>query len=312
MRDQFVKTLTEIAEENPKIFLITGDLGFGVLTDFAKRLPNQFLNIGIAEQNMAGVASGMALEGRIVYIYSIGNFPTLRCLEQIRNDACYHGANVKVISIGGGFSYGALGMSHHATEDLAIMRALPGITVFSPSDLWEVAEATKATASTSGVCYLRLDKSKTDVPAQDSEKFEIGKMRTLRTGDDIVLLGTGGIVEVALSVAKKLEKYGVNAQVMSVHSLKPFDHDGLVRLIKKYKYLVTVEEHNVVGGLAGAVAESAFSSQVYPTNFLKVGLEDKYSSVVGQQNFLRTYYGMDVTTVLKKVLKMMNIDSREV
>src|SRR5438477_1337258 len=129
MRDQFVKTLTALAETNSRIMLVTGDLGFGVLTGFKERFPRQHLNVGVAEQNMTGVATGLALEGRIVFTYSIANFPTLRCLEQVRNDVCYHEANVKIVSIGGGFSYGALGISHHATEDLAIFRALPNMAV---------------------------------------------------------------------------------------------------------------------------------------------------------------------------------------
>ena len=132
MRDIFVTRLIELAEENPDIIMVTGDLGFGVLTKFQERLPKQLINAGVAEQNMTGLAVGLALSGKIVFTYSIGNFPTLRCLEQIRNDACYHGANVKIVSIGGGFSYGALGISHHATEDLSIMRALPDIFAVAP------------------------------------------------------------------------------------------------------------------------------------------------------------------------------------
>ena len=159
MRDHFVKRLCELAESDRRITLITGDLGFGVLNEFRQRFPRQFINAGIAEQNMTGLATGMALEGRIVFTYSIGNFSTLRCLEQIRNDACYHEANVKIVSVGGGFSYGALGISHHATEDLAIMRSLPGLTVVSPCGLWEAVQAAEAVTRTPGVCYVRIDKS---------------------------------------------------------------------------------------------------------------------------------------------------------
>src|ERR1035438_1617960 len=137
MRDKFIHTLLKLAENDPRIMLITADLGFAVFDDYRRQFPLQFINAGVAEQNMTLVATGMALEGHIVFSYSIGNFPTLRCLEMIRNDAAYHGANVKVVSVGGGFSYGALGISHHATEDLAIMRAIPGVTVVSPCGLWE-------------------------------------------------------------------------------------------------------------------------------------------------------------------------------
>src|SRR4051794_39462434 len=155
MRDSFIKTLCDLAERNSRIMLITGDLGFAVLDEYRRRFPRQFINAGVAEQNMTLLATGMALEGHVVFTYSIGNFPTLRCLEMIRNDAAYHNANVKVVSIGGGFSYGPLGISHHATEDLAIMRALPNVTSVSPTSLWEVAEATKAITQTPGTFFFR-------------------------------------------------------------------------------------------------------------------------------------------------------------
>src|SRR6266567_4176597 len=159
MRGAFFRALLRLAEQDERVHLIVGDLGFGVVEDFAQRFPKRFLNVGVAEQNMTGIAAGMALSGKIVFTYSIANFPTLRCLEQIRNDVCYHDANVKIVAIGGGFSYGALGISHHATEDLAVMRALPQISVVAPGDRWEVSEATKAIAYAPGAAYLRLDKT---------------------------------------------------------------------------------------------------------------------------------------------------------
>ena len=148
-----------LAERDSRLMLVTGDLGFGVLNRFIERFPRQFLNVGVAEQNMTGIAAGLALEGRTVFTYSIGNFPTLRCLEQLRNDAAYHGANVKVVAVGGGFSYGSLGFSHHATEDLAILRALPNVTVVAPGDDWETQEATTAIWEQPGTCYIRLDRA---------------------------------------------------------------------------------------------------------------------------------------------------------
>ena len=173
MRDTFVKRLSEHAARDPRIMLITGDLGFAVLTDYWQRFPKQFLNAGVAEQNMTGMAAGMALEGMITFTYSIANFTTLRCLEQIRNDAAYHDANVKVVSVGGGFSYGAMGVSHHATEDLAIMRSLPSVTVVAPGDLWETAEATSALIAHPGTCYLRLDKTMTTNTARPGETVRL-------------------------------------------------------------------------------------------------------------------------------------------
>src|SRR6185436_4753277 len=181
MRDSFTARLEQLAAADPRIFLITGDLGFGVLDSFEKKFPRQFLNAGVAEQNMTGLATGLAIEGRTVFTYSIANFPTLRCLEQIRNDASYHDANVKIVAIGGGFSYGPLGMSHHATEDIAIMRSLP-ITVVAPGCDWEAAEATSAVAAAKGTCYLRLDKSGAEDTQHPGEEFVLGRSRMVRAG----------------------------------------------------------------------------------------------------------------------------------
>ena len=187
--------------EFPNIVLITGDLGFGVLNDLRNNYPDNFINAGVAEQNMTGIATGMALEGKIVFTYSIANFPTLRCLEQIRNDACYHGVNVNIVSIGGGFSYGALGISHHATEDLSIMRSLPEITVVSPSSFWEVEQATRAIVVNKKVCYLRIDKSAgRDLEENKLKPFVLGKSRMLTDGDACTIFVTGVF----------LKKYGMH------------------------------------------------------------------------------------------------------
>ena len=194
MRTAFFKSLLEMAEQDDRVFLTVGDLGFSVVEPFVSRFPHRYLNTGIAEQNMTGIAAGLALSGKVVFTYSIANFTTLRCLEQIRNDAAYHDANVKVVSVGGGFSYGAMGVSHHATEDLAIMRSLPSVTVVAPGDLWETAEATSALIAHPGTCYLRLDKTMTTNTARPGETFVLGKARRLREGNDITIITTGGIL----------------------------------------------------------------------------------------------------------------------
>ena len=182
MRDTFVKTLLEIAKKDKNVYLITGDLGFGVLKPFWEELPNQIINAGIAEQNMTSIAAGLAMQGKIVYTYSIGNFPTLRCIEQIRNDCAYHNANVKVVCVGGGFVYGSLGMSHHATEDIAMMRALPDVTVMAPGDLVEAEYATKAIYEQQGTCYLRLGRGGEKRIHEKLDNFAIGKAIEIHKG----------------------------------------------------------------------------------------------------------------------------------
>ncbi len=311
MRDTFVRTLTRLATADPRVMLLTGDLGFGVLDRFAATLPAQFVNVGVAEQNMAGVAAGLALEGRIAFTYSIGNFPTLRCLEQLRNDAAYHQANVKVVAIGGGFSYGALGMSHHATEDLAILRAIPGIAVFSPGCLWEVEAITEAIVKTPGTCYFRLDKSDAGRTNRPGETFQLGKLRELRAGTDATLVATGGILIEALKAADELAAHGVSARVLSCHSLRPFDVDGLLQACRETRVLVTVEEHVIEGGLGGVVAETCMDHGVTPEAFARVGLRHGFSSVVGSQSYLRGHYGMDAAAIVSATLGALRFAAAE-
>lgn len=304
MRDTFIKELSEQARSNPRIMLVTGDLGFGVFNDYREQYSAQFLNAGIAEQNMTGVATGMALEGHIVFTYSIGNFPTLRCLEQIRNDACYHKANVKIVSIGGGFSYGALGISHHATEDLAIMRSLPDLTVVSPCGLWETANATRALVDLPGACFLRLDKSfGNDAPLDVEESFELGRARVLKKGSDVSIMVTGGILEEVQQAACLLEMCGISVQIISVHTIKPLDRGMIIKIAKETAVIVTVEEHTIYGGLGGAVAEELMEHGVYPERFLRIGLEAGFSSIVGSQQYLRKQYGLDAKTIAEKIKK---------
>lgn len=303
MRDRFIQTLCGLAEADPRIMLITGDLGFAVLDDYRRRFPAQFINAGVAEQNMTLVATGMALEGHIVFTYSIGNFPTLRCLEMIRNDAAYHGANVKVVSVGGGFSYGALGISHHATEDLAIMRSLPDVTCLSPSSLGEVTEATKAITETSGTCFLRLDKDKgPDGPT--TEPFVVGRPRLLRRGKDVALFTTGGILSEVVAAADHLETMGITCSIYSVHTLSPVEPERFILASRSHAAVVTVEEHTVTGGLGGLVLETLADARALPEKFLRVGLNRCFSSVVGSQSHLRAVYGLDAPTIVARVQQL--------
>jgi transketolase len=305
MRDNFIKQLEILAENNPKILLITADLGFGVFNEYKKKFASQFLNVGVAEQNMTGVATGMALEGYNVFTYSIANFPTLRCLEQIRNDACYHNANVTIVSVGAGFSYGALGISHHATEDLAIMRSLPEITVVSPCGLWETMEATKAIAKHPGTCYFRLDKTYGDDSPKAGETFELGKARILREGADCSIIVTGGILEEVQNAVDKLAADGINSRIISMHTITPLDKDKIIQAAQETGNIITVEEHIVNGGLGGAVAEVLLESNTRPDKFLRIGLGRKFSSIVGTQSYLRKQYGLDSDSIYRKVKKLV-------
>jgi transketolase len=306
VRDTFIASLTKLAERDPRVFLITGDLGFAVLDNYSRNHSHQFLNAGVAEQNMTGLATGLALDGRIVFTYSIGNFPTLRALEQIRNDAAYHDANVNVVAVGGGFSYGALGISHHATEDLAILRSLPGLTVVAPGDDWETECAVPALAARPGTTYLRLDRSSAGRTQREGEEFVLGQARRLREGTDATLVSTGGILSVTLAAADELlSKHGIRVRVLSMHTIVPLDVKSLEEAASETGGIVTVEEHSVHGGLGGAVAESLLESGVVPRAFHRIGLRSGFSSIVGSQDYLRAAYGMDAPSIVEAVRRLV-------
>ncbi len=303
MRDAFVRALIEVAKENKNVELVTGDLGFGVLKPFWEQCPNQFTNAGIAEQNMTSLAAGMALSGKIVFTYSIGNFPTLRCLEQIRNDCAYHNANVKIVCVGGGFSYGSLGMSHQATEDIAIMRALPNVAVFAPGDLVEAEEITKAIVNYPGTCYLRLGRGGEKRIHTRIDGFQIGKAIKIKDGKDIAIFSTGSILEEVINAYDKLKRMGVNPLVYSFPTIKPIDKKLVIDIAKKCKLIITIEEHNILGGFGSAVSEIVSEIEETKATVKKVGIKDCYSIKVGNQKYLQKEFGLDAESLTNQILK---------
>jgi len=298
MRDRFIAELTTLADRDDRVVLITADLGFGVLEEFRARHPRRFINAGVAEQNMALVATGMALEGHVVFTYSIANFPTLRCLEMLRNDAAYHNANVKVVAVGGGLSYGALGMSHHATEDLAVMRAIPGITILSPTSMCEVAPLTRAAVDTPGTVYLRLDKD--GVVSDSATDIVVGVPRRLRNGRDVAFFVTGGIATEVLVAERQLREAAISSSIFSVHTVRPLDATFVAAAARDHSVVVTVEEHNVTGGLGSAILDACADTRCYPAQFVRIGLHG-FSTAVGSQQHLRQRYGLDAATIASKV-----------
>lgn len=252
MRTAFIKTLQELAEQDERIVLLTGDLGFSVLEPFAQKFPKRFYNVGIAEQNMAGLAAGLAREGFQVYIYSIANFPTLRCLEQIRYDICYHNLDVKVVSVGAGFSYGALGTSHHATEDLAVLRALPGMEVFSPCDPREADACVRWAHAKPGPAYLRLGKAGEPVLVP-GETIDSLNLLEKGTRPEELVLTTGAVARWAMAWKKNR---ALGGPILSCCRVKPFPADALLPWLKNVEKIWTVEEHQGSGGFGSAVLEA--------------------------------------------------------
>jgi transketolase len=301
MRDTFVRTLLEIAKKDKNVYIITGDLGFGVLKPFWTELPDQIINAGIAEQNMTSIAAGLAMQGKTVYTYSIGNFPTLRCIEQIRNDCAYHNANVKVVCVGGGFVYGSLGMSHHATEDIAMMRSLPDVTVLAPGDLVEAECATKAIYETPGTCYLRLGRGGEKRIHEKLDGFTIGKAIEIQKGENVAVFSTGAIFDEVNEACEELKVQGIIPTVYTFPTVKPIDKDVILECAKTHKAIVTVEEHNLSGGFGSAVAEVLAETDGVKAKLVRVALDDRYSCIVGSQKYLRKQYSIDAKAIIEKV-----------
>lgn len=290
MRDAFISELLVQAKKDPSIILITGDLGFKVFDEYRESLPEQFLNAGIAEQNMIGLASGLAFEGWKPVVYSIANFPSLRALEQIRNNVCYHNLNVKIVSVGAGFSYGQLGSSHHATEDISALRVIPNLKIFSPGSTFESVKCTRFMIDEPGPAYLRIDRggSKEDL----KQDFKFLDSRTLRKGKNITFLVTGGIVTDTMKAADLLD-----ASVISFPTISPLKLPQL----NKDELLVTVEEHSVNGGFGSAVLERLNDEGYAFNKLLRLGVPGVFSDVVGDQDYLRKLFKIDCDSIVKRV-----------
>lgn len=293
MRTAFIQQLIKEAEHNDKIFLIVGDLGYHVVEPFMEKFPGRFLNAGIAEQNTIGMAAGLAKEGYNVYFYSIANFPTLRCLEQIRNDVTYYNSNVKIVSVGAGFAYGSLGVSHHATEEIGIMRSLPNMVVASPSDPSEAQAIAAFSAAYSGAMYIRLGKAgeKQIFPETGfHDTLRLGKPHCLREyNGKNVLIATGSILNEAV---RQLAVLNVDTAIYSMPFIKPMDKEALGVLAQRHPNMVIIEEHQRSCGLGSAVVEQL--SDLYAEGALsdfpkvhRVAIGDKYVHVAGTQDYLR-------------------------
>ncbi len=301
MRNTFINTLVELAAAQDDLFLLCGDLGYSVLEPFATRFPDRFLNAGIAEQNMTTVAVGLAREGYNVFTYSIGNFPTLRCMEQIRYDVCYHEANVKVVAVGAGYAYGPQGVSHHTTEDLAMMRALPGMTVCAPADASEARAAAAFMARHKGPGYVRLNKSgEPDVHAEVGiADIAPGKFIPVINGVDTLVLATGAMVQ---PMMVEVRQSGRNWALWSTPFVGGYDRDSMVRLGNKFKRIVTVEEHQLNCGFGSSVVECL--SDLYAEGLLaemprikRVAVPNIFIGASGTQEYLRKAAGLTLNGI---------------
>ena len=298
MRDTFVKTLLEEAKKDPHIILMTGDLGYGVLDNFEKELPGQFINSGVNEQAMMGMAAGYASTGKRVFVYSIGNFPTLRCLEQIRNDVCLMNNPVVVVSVGAGYAYGSQGYTHHALEDIAVLRALPNMEVIVPADPAETRELTLSIIASKKPTYLRLGKSKEPAIHTGPLKITVGAINEISGGDSGTLLFAGSVGTVAIAAAKELATAGIYVAVASMPFISSIDIDYIGKALKKGPVIV-IEEHSYRGGVGAAVLEAMNAAHLQGAIGL-IAADQNNLSQIGDQNFLRQANGISVEKILQR------------
>lgn len=296
MRTTFIEQLVEEARQNDRIFLLVGDLGFHVVEPFAQAFPERFINVGICEQNMAGIAGGLAVNGWIVYCYSIGNFPTLRCIEQIRNDIVYYKSNVRIVSVGAGYAYGSQGVSHQATEEIGMLRTLPDMVVCSPSDPVETRMLVKLSADYQGPMYIRLGKAGEKVFHQETIlDYQIGDLLPIKADhQDTVVLTSGSILSrVMESISEKSLPY----DVYTIPVVKPLNRKQLCQLAEQYGQLIVVEENQLSGGIGSAVIEvlsDAFGQgdlNRYP-RVKRVAIKDEFLTVTGSQRYLQEKAGL--------------------
>jgi transketolase len=308
VRDAFFDALTELAAGDERVWALTGDLGIGLFDDFCRVAPGRYLNAGIAEQALVGMAAGLSYAGKVPFAYSIAPFATSRPHDQIRVDVAMARANVKLVGVGGGVSYGYLGPTHHAIEDVALMRALPGMTVLTPGDPGEAARATRAALGIEGPVYLRLGKNGEPRVLPEDSSFVVGRAALLRDGGDVTLATAGTMLAATLAAADELASTGVEAAVLHYGTLKPFDAATLASLARRSGAVVTVEEHSVIGGLGSAAAEALAESGT-PARLRRLGLQDEFAHAVGSREHLLERYGLTAADIAREARELMETRS---
>ncbi len=304
MRDILFKEIENKLNLDENTIILTADLGYGIFEKIEKKYPKQFINVGVAEQNLIGIGSGLASEGKKVIVYSIANFPILRCLEQIRNDAAYHNVNMLIVSCGVGFTYGQLGVSHHLTEDISIMNSVPNVNIFSPAINQEIKYLFKKVMKKNGLSYLRIDKRGLDIDNLKNNLFD--KPLLLQKGKGVVIISTGTILEESFKAAEVIkEKFNFKISIISINNFSAKYLDELVKHIKSHKLIITLEEHNLNGGL-GSIINNLVINRVKNFKYLKIkniAIDNKFCSKIGDQKYLRKINGIDSVSIVKIIVK---------
>ncbi len=306
MRQTSLQMVYELAQQDPRIIFIGSDLGVGVLSEFKRDFPERFFMEGVSEANIIGMAAGLAMEGHVVYVNTIATFLTRRCFEQVAIDLCLHNLKVRLIASGGGVVYAPLGPTHQAIEDLAILRALPNMTILAPADAQEMRRLMPATVDHPGPIYIRLAKGHEPVVTPADEPFVIGQGILLRQGNAALILATGIGLQIALQAADQLAKTGIAASVLHLPTVKPLDTSKVLELASRIPVVVTVEEHSIIGGLGGAVAEHLAEAALNPApQFKRIGLPDIFPAKYGEQTNLMKYYGISAERVAAEVRSLL-------
>jgi len=303
LREQFVSRLIKYSKKNKNLFLLTGDLGFSVLEPFREENPERFFNMGVSEQNMMGAAAGLSLEGNKVFTYSISNFATSRCHEQVRNDICYHNLDVTIVATGGGLAYGAHGYTHHGIEDVAIMRCLPNMTIYIPSDRFELDLCFDKILRNKGPKYLRLARGK----EPDLYKKAIPKnteIVELEKSSDITLLVSGPILEQAIGCVNYFKNKGINIGLYSFPVISHSLSSKIKRLLNRSSIFITVEEHKTIGGFGSFISELAISMKK-PPQIISCGVSPESINLIGNQEHLRKINKIDQSGLIKTVSKVL-------
>ena len=304
MRIAFVKTLHEIARRNKNIILLTGDLGFSVFEQYIEEFPKQYINMGVSEQNMIGVAAGMAMEGKVPVVYSIVPFVTMRNFEQVRNDICYQNLDVKIVGVGAGFSYGPYGHTHHGLEDIGILRTLANLTIFCPGDPVETSLVVDAALKMKGPVYIRLGRAGEPAMYNKKPKFSVGRGIIVREGKDFTIITTSTMLAAGVEVVDSLKKIGRSARLVSMHTIKPIDTELILDSVKRVKIIFTLEEHSVIGGLGSAVAEVLAEGET-SVIFKRIGVPDRFTKVIGNQEYMRRANGLSVEQMTETILNTL-------
>lgn len=303
-RQVMCETLLELAQGDRDIMVLASDSrGSAAMAPFAKTYPEQFVEVGIAEQNIVGMAAGLAHSGKKPFVTSPACFLSMRSIEQIKVDVAYSGTNVKLVGISGGVSYGALGMSHHSVQDIAVARAIPGLAVILPADRHETKRMTEALVKHQGGVYVRIGRNAVeDVYESDDYEYEIGKAVTMREGSDITIIAAGETVRVALDTEQKLKDAGVSCRIINMHTIKPLDEEAILKAARETGHIITVEEHSVLGGLGAAVAEVVVQHQPVPMRI--IGIPDE-PAIAGKTAEVFKHYGIHVDHLCKVALEML-------